>query len=119
MTSSKMLTTKKETVKIVPLPELTSEEKLFQKQRMRDVYLLLENLTLKEEATIKLIIDCLYDVGIINLINKKIQNRPLNKLAKMMANTPKPIFKILAWRWVRKNLSNKVTNWLNNKVKFK
>ncbi len=119
MTSSKMLTTKKETVKIVTLPELTPEEKLFQQQRMRDVYLLLENLTLKEEATIKLIIDCLYDVGIINLINKKIHNRPLNKLAKLVANTPKPILKIIAWRWVRKNLPRKVTNWLQNKLKFR
>ena len=113
-----MLTKKKETAQIVTLPELTSEEKLFQQQRIRDIYLLLENLTLKEETTIKLIIDCLYDVGIINLINKKIHNRPLNKLAKFIAHTPKPIFKIIAWRWVRKNLSRKVTNWLHHKVKF-
>lgn len=119
MASSEILATKKETVKIVKLIELTPEERRFQQERMRDVYLLLENLTLKEEATIKLIIDCLYDVAMINLINKKIQNRPLNKLAKMMIKTPKPILKILAWRWVRKNLSSKVTNWLGNKVKFK
>lgn len=119
MTSSKTLISKKESVKIITLPELTPEEKLFQQQRMRDVYLLLENLTLKEEATIKLIIDCLYDVGMINLINKKIPNRRLNKLAKLLVNTPKPILKIIGWRWVRKNLPNKVTNWLFNKVRFR
>lgn len=113
-----MLTTKKETVKIVSFPELTPEEKLFQQQRIRDIYLLLENLTLKEEATIKLIIDCLYDVGIINLINKKIHNRPLNRLAKLFVNTPKPILKIIAWRWAKKNLARRVTNWLHNRVKF-
>ena len=84
-------------VKIVPLHNLTIAEQNFQQERMRDVYLLLQNMTFNEEATIKLIIDCLYDVGIINIINKKVTNRPLNRLAKLMANTPKPIIKTLAW----------------------
>jgi hypothetical protein len=114
-----MLSRQKETVKIVALPELTPEEKRFQEERLRDVYLLLESITVNEEATIKLIIDCLYDIGSINLINKKIPNRTLNKLAKFLSRTPKPLFKIIAWQWVKKNLPNKVTNWLNNKVKFK
>lgn len=114
-----MLSRQKESVKIVALPDLTTEEKKFQQQRLRDVYLLLENLTLNEEVTIKLIIDCLYDIGIINIINKKIPNRSMNKLAKFIARTPKPLFKIIAWQWVKKNLPNKVTNWLHNKIKFK
>ncbi|BAQ66058.1 hypothetical protein [Geminocystis sp. NIES-3709] len=114
-----MLSRQKESVKIVALPQLSSEEKTFQQERLRDVYLLLENLALKEEVTIKLIIDCLYDIGIINLINKKITNRSMNKLAKFIAGTPKPLVKIIAWQWVKKNLPKKVTNWLHNKVKFK
>ena len=114
-----MLTRKQNEPKITPLANLTPEEKIFQQQKMRDVYLLLESITLKEEVTIKLIIDCLYDVGVINLINKKITNRPLNRLAKFMARTPKPLFKIIAWRKVKKNLPRLVTNWLYNKVKFK
>ncbi|NCO75725.1 MAG: hypothetical protein GW795_11535 [Cyanobacteria bacterium] len=114
-----MLSRQKETVKILALSELTSEEKRFQEERLRDVYLLLENLALNEEATIKLIIECLYDIGIINLINKKIPNRSMNKLAKFLSGTPKPLVKIIAWQWVKKNLPIKVTNWLNNKVKFK
>ncbi|MBL1208915.1 MAG: hypothetical protein FWJ34_04055 [Geminocystis sp. GBBB08] len=114
-----MLSRQKESLKIVTLPELTPEEKAFQQERLRDIYLLLENLTLQEEATIKLIIDGLYDIGIINLINKKITNRSMNKLAKFLSRTPKPLVKIIAWQWVKKNLPSKVTNWLNNKVKFK
>ena len=106
-------------VKIVPLNNLTIAEQNLQQEKMRDVYLLLQSLTFKEEATIKLIIDCLYDVGIINIINKKITNRPLNKLAKLIAKTPKPIMKIIAWRWVKKNLPRLVTRFLYNKVKFK
>lgn len=114
-----MLTRNQETTKIVTLPTLTPEEQRFQQEKIRDIYLLLENLAFKEEATIKLIIDCLYDIGVINLINKKITNRTLNKLAKLIANAPKPIFKKIAWRWVKKNLPRRVTNWLYNKVKFK
>jgi hypothetical protein len=114
-----MLSRQKETVKIVALQELTPEEKRFQQERLRDVYLLLENLALQEEVTIKLIIDCLYDIGIINIINKKIPNRLMNKLAKFIARTPKPLVKIIAWQWVKKNLPSKVTNWLHNKVKFR
>ena len=108
-----------QTVNIVPLNNLTTAEKSFQEQRMSDVYLLLENMTRNEEATIKLIIECLYDVGIINVINKKIANRPLNKFAKWIAKTPKPIVKIIAWQWVKKNLPRLVTRFLYNKVKFK
>lgn len=114
-----MLSREKKSVKIVALPDTTAEESKFQQERLRDIYLLLENLALNEEATIKLIIDCLYDIGIINIINKKIPNRSMNKLAKFMANTPKPLIKIIAWQWIKKNLPKRVTNWLHNKVKFK
>ncbi len=121
MTSSNRLIAAKpqDNQKVVPLPELTPEEKRFQQQRLRDICLLLENITLKEETTIKLILDCLYDIGVINLINKKIPHPPLNKLAKKLASTPKPLFRIIAWRWVRRNLPIRVTNWLHNRVKFK
>ncbi|BAQ61578.1 hypothetical protein GM3708_1984 [Geminocystis sp. NIES-3708] len=114
-----MLSRQKETVEIVALTKLTPEEKRFQEEKLRDIYLLLENLALNEEMTIKLIIDCLYDIGIINLINKKISNRSMNKLAKFLSGTPKPLVKIIAWQWVKKNLPSKVSNWLYNKVKFK
>ncbi len=113
-----MLTRNRATVKIVALPKLTPEEKRFQEERMRDLLLLVENLALQEEATIKMIIDCLYDVGIINIINKKVSNPKLNQLAKFIAKTPKPIAKIIAWRWVKKNAPQKITNWLYRKVKF-
>ena len=116
-----MLTYQKEKkkVEVLAIPESTSQEELFQQQRMRDVMLLLENLAVQEEATIKLIIDCLYDVGSINLINKKIPQSYANKLVKWIAFMSKPIFRIVAWRWVKKNLSIKVTNWLARKISFK
>ena len=114
-----MLTYPKKKVEVLTIPESISEEELFQQQRMRDVMLLLENLAVQEEATIKLIIDCLYDVGSINIINKKIPQPSANKLVKWIAVMSKPIFRVFAWRWVKKNLAIKVTNWLARKISFK
>ncbi|MEO0520263.1 MAG: hypothetical protein AAF171_23520, partial [Cyanobacteria bacterium P01_A01_bin.116] len=48
-------------------------------ERMRDVEMLLESLFLREEATLRLVLDCLYDVGAINLVNQKVRSRPLNR----------------------------------------
>ncbi|BAU67241.1 hypothetical protein STA3757_46520 [Stanieria sp. NIES-3757] len=96
-----------------------SPEELKKQERMRDVLLLLEQLVEREEVTLKLIIDCLYDVGSINLVNKKFQNQPLNRFMKAIANMSKPLLRIFALRWVKKNLPVLVTNWLENQVSFK
>lgn len=114
-----MLTYQKEERKVLAVTETISKEERFQQERMRDVLLLVENLAAQEEATIKLIIDCLYDVGSINIINKKVPQPSANKLLKWIALFSKPLFKIIAWRWVKKNVPLKVTNWLARKVSFK
>jgi hypothetical protein len=107
------------TINMVPVKELTPAEKSFQEQRMRDVLMLLEDLSRREETTIKLIIDCLYDVGSINFVNKKIPNNIVNPLVKAIVNLSKPVFKIFIWRWFKSKVPLKITNWLYNKVKFK
>jgi hypothetical protein len=110
-----MLTYQKKSLNIT---KISAEEKTKQ-ERMRDVILLLEQLVEREEITFKLIIDCLYDVGTINLVNKKFRNRPLNRLMKGITRMSKPVLKIVALRWVKKNLPGLVTNWLEGKVSFK
>jgi hypothetical protein len=95
-----------------------SSEKRMQQQRMDDVMLLIENLVDREEATVKLIIDCLYDVGSVNLINKKFRTPPVKGLMKYIARLSKPVFKIVAFRWFRKNCPQLITNWLQSKVRF-
>ena len=113
-----MLTTQKEIVTVQKLaPELAKEERMKQ-ERKRDIKLLLENLFEREETTVKMILDCLYDVGSVNLINKKVPSRPLNPLLKSIARTSKPIFKIFALRWFKKNCPQLLTEWLYGKVKF-
>lgn len=99
----------------------TSEQlahKRLEEQRMHDVLLLLQNLFESEEATIKLILDCLYDVGSVNIINQKFRYRPLNRVIKSIARMSKPVFRIFAWRWFKNNCSQLVTNWLYSQVAF-
>ena len=93
-------------------------EKQRQEQRMRDVTLILENLFAREEATVKLVLECLYDIGSANLINKKVPFRPLNRLAKAIANMTKPAFRFWGYRWFKNNCPELITNWLQSKVTF-
>jgi hypothetical protein len=94
-------------------PEKDREEKL-----MNEVLVLIKTLVYNEEMTIKLIIDCLYDIGITNLINQKFQLGTLNKTLKFATKISKPVIKILAWKWVKNNCPQLITGWLKNKVAF-
>ncbi|MDV2993178.1 MAG: hypothetical protein N4J56_002832 [Chroococcidiopsis sp. SAG 2025] len=93
-------------------------EKQMEAERMHDVLLLLQNLSNDQEATIKLIIDCLYDAGAVNLINQKIQFRPLNRMTKSVARISKPVFRNIAWYWFRRNCPQLIVNWLLIKITF-
>lgn len=86
--------------------------------RMTDVMFLLETLFVREESTVKQILDCLYDVGSVNLIDQRVQIRCLNRLAKWIARFSKPIFRIIALRWCKQNCPQLITNWLYTQVKF-
>lgn len=94
----------------------TPEELQRERGRLRDVKVLLQNLTLQEEVTIKLIIDCLYDVGSVNILNTKVTWGPANRAVKLIARTSKPVFRIIAWRWFKSNCPDLITNWLASKV---
>lgn len=93
-------------------------DKRLEQERMQDVMLLLENLAEREKDTIKIIIDCLYDVGSVNLANQKLRSRTLNGLTQAMARMSKPAFRFFAWRWFRKNSPELITNWLKKKISF-
>jgi hypothetical protein len=93
-------------------------EKQMEAERMRDVLLLLQNLSNDQEATIKLIVDCLYDAGAVNLINQKIRFRPLNRMTKSVARISKPVFRQIAWYWFKRNCPQLIVNWLLIKITF-
>ncbi len=85
---------------------------------MQDVLVLLQHLTENEETTIKLMIECLYDVGAVNFINNKVQNDSLNQLTKALAGMSKPIAKRYGYYWFKKNCPELIVNWLKRKVAF-
>jgi hypothetical protein len=104
---------------LTPLPPSVMAEQRFKKERLHDIELLLQDMFVREETTIKLIFDSLYDIGAINIINKKIVFPPLNRLLKAVVGVPKPIAKMLLFRWFVAKCPALLANWLNNKVRFK
>ncbi|BAU42756.1 hypothetical protein [Leptolyngbya sp. O-77] len=111
------MTNSNASAKLAEVPK-SPEEIQREKQRMYDVLFLLEQLFHREEATVKLVLGCLYDVGAVNLINQKLTFRPLNRLGKGTARLSKPLFTAIAIRWFHKNVPQLLTKWLHSKVQF-
>ncbi len=109
-----MLTSSEESLKAEPI---TAEE-LKKKERMRDVTLLLQQMVEREEVTLKLIVDCLIDVGSINYANHRLHNPPLNKIMKVLVGYVKPVARMAAIFWLKRNLPTLLTAWLEGKVSF-
>lgn len=101
-----------------PETSITTRERQIEDDRMRDVELLLESLFLREEVTLRLVLDCLYDVGSVNLVNRKVRSRPLNALMKAIARLSKPAFRPFMIRWSRKNCPHLIADWLHSQVRF-
>ncbi|EAZ88981.1 hypothetical protein [Crocosphaera chwakensis] len=112
----KKIETKSATV-VKYFPRLSEAQKLEIEQR-KNVILLVENLMEREEATFKMIIDCLYDVGSVNLINQKVAVRPLNRVMRLIARLSKPSFRAVAFYWVKRNTPELIADWLLSKVRF-
>lgn len=103
--------------KPIPLPKLLEEQRM-KEERMHDVLLLLQHLVEREETTVKMILDCLYDVGSVNLIDKKVTLKPANRLMKGIATLSKPAFRMVALRWFKANCPKLIADWLHSKVRF-
>jgi hypothetical protein len=88
-------------------------------QRMQEVNFLLTNLLEREQATIKAVIGCLYDVGSVNLVNQRIRFRPLRPVARPFLKASKPVLTACGYRWVCKKCPSIITRWLQAKVKAK
>lgn len=87
-----------------------------ERERMQDVLLLVQQLVVNQETTFKGLIDCLYDIGSISFINEKIKSRSLGRLTKRIASTSKPVFRMIAFYWVKRNCPTLIANWLCSKV---
>ena len=98
--------------------KLIAAEELKKQERMRDVTLLLQQIVEREEVALKLIIDSLIDVGSINYANNKLHNPPLNKIMKVLVGYIKPVARMVALYWLKRNLPDLLTAWLEGKVSF-
>jgi len=98
---------------------MKSEDQQKEAEQMQNVLLLLNHLVENEETTLKLIIDCLYEVGTVNLINLKIAGDRQNRAARTLAGMSKPAAKAFALRWFKKNCPALIVKWLRSKVSFK
>ncbi|MGF1488077.1 MAG: hypothetical protein ACFBSE_13395 [Prochloraceae cyanobacterium] len=95
------------------------QEEKFKKECMEEVHLLLENLSRREEAAIKMIAERLYDVAKINFVDKKVRSRVPNKILKKLLSLPKPIAIRFAFIWFANNCPRLIVEWLEGKLKFK
>jgi len=109
-----MLTYSEEPLEAKPV----AAEELKKQERLRDVTLLLQQIVEREEVALKLIIDSLIDVGSINYANNKVHNPPLNKIMKVLVGYIKPVARMVALYWLKKNLPDLLTAWLESKVSF-
>jgi hypothetical protein len=97
---------------------LAHEESEAESKHMQDVLLLLNNLAQREEATVKAILDRLYEVGAVRLINQNVSVKVLRGPLKSIARLSKPVFRLVAWRWFAKHCPRLITCWLFDQVKF-
>lgn len=97
-----------------PLASLSQTEL----ERVEEVMRLLENLIQREEATVKSILDSLYDVGSVRLIDQRVPIEMLRWPLKGIARLSKPIFRVFALRWFRRNCPWLITRWLFNLLRF-
>jgi hypothetical protein len=100
--------------------DITQEatEKAREEKLINELLLLVKTLIYEEESTIKLIIECLYDIGSTNLVNQKVKLTTLNRSLKFITKQSKPVFKIVAWHWFKNNCPTLITGWLHSKVEF-
>ncbi|MGK7943233.1 MAG: hypothetical protein AB4058_02050 [Microcystaceae cyanobacterium] len=114
-----MLTSRQSTLNVTKTVSPITQAKQVEAASRKEVQLILENLFEREEATVKLVIDCLFDMGVVYLVNQKIPTPIVNPLVKRVANISKSGIRIIAFRFVMKKfvLSGFLTNFLVNKVK--
>lgn len=99
-------------------PARPSPDEVMATERRRDILLLLENMARREDATVRLILDCLYDIGYTYVINDRVRSRPLNRTLKHLSRTSKPVFRELATHWFHKNCPTLIANWLYSQATF-
>ena len=89
-----------------------------EQERMQDVQLLLDNLFRREEATVRMVLDCLLDVGSNHWIYQNVRAHTGQKVLKGTVWSLQPMAKAIAMAWFKRNVPELLTTWLYSQVIF-
>ena len=109
-----MTTTAQESNQIIVL---TKEERIALKSQ-QEVLLLLQHLAEREKVTVRLILDRLYDLGVLNIIKNKLRSRTLKGVVRGLAKLSKPAAGAAGVYWFKKNCPQLIADWLVDQVAF-
>lgn len=96
---------------------ILAEEKISQECR-DEILLLLNHLASSQPATVKLILDRLYDIGVSNIAQKKLRSCWLRGIFRLVSRLSKPAFRQIGYYWFEKNCPKLITDWLVEQVAF-
>ncbi|MBL1208350.1 hypothetical protein [Geminocystis sp. GBBB08] len=97
----------------------TQEEVDKEQQNLQEILILLDQLFRREEATAKSIVGCLYDIAMINLINKYCPLWGINLTLKYLTRLPRPVAQSLGVKlYLQPKCPQLITDWLYTLVEF-
>ncbi len=96
---------------------LTKEERIALKSQ-QEVLLLLQQLAAREEVTVKLILDRLYDLGVLNIIQNKLRPPIIKGVVRGVAKVAKPVAGLAGVYWFQQNCPQLIADWLIDQVAF-
>lgn len=95
------------------------EEKALEEEKLREILILLDQLFRREEATAKGIVGCLYDIAMINIINKYCPLWGINATLKYLTRLPRPLAQSLGVKlYLQPKCPKLITDWLYTLVEF-
>ena len=96
---------------------LTKEERIAL-QSQQEVLLLLQHLAEREKVTVRLILDRLYDLGVLNIIKNKLRSRTFKGVVRGLAKISKPAAGVAGVYWFKQNCPQLIADWLVEQVAF-
>lgn len=85
---------------------------------MDEMLLTLDHLFEREEATAKIVLAALYDMGAENIYYRQLRSRILRGAFRPVTKISKPVFLFFGLRWFKANCPFLIADWLRSLVEF-
>ncbi|WP_159786902.1 hypothetical protein [Sodalinema gerasimenkoae] len=89
-----------------------------EKKSMDEMLLTLDHLFEREEATAKIVLAALYDMGAENIYYRQLRSRILRGAFRPVTKVSKPVFLFFGLRWFKANCPFLIADWLRSLVEF-